>query len=126
MDLKILNYETVVNPPAWCELDLKALAHNFEQLQKLAGKNMSRNLGIMPVIKADAYGHGMTQVAECLRECGCKYWAVSNASEGLNLRAMGFKEKILLFESTTVTEAKDIIKYDLTPTVCALDMAHAL
>ena len=126
MDVRILNYETVVNPPAWCELDLKALAHNFEQLQKLASKNMSHTLGIMPVIKADAYGHGMTQVAECLRECGCKYWAVSNVGEGLHLRATGFQEKILLFESTLVSEAKDIVEYKLTPTVCVLDFAHAL
>jgi alanine racemase len=126
VELKILNYETVIHPPAWCELDLKALAHNFEQLQKLAAKNMSHTLGIMPVIKADAYGHGMVQVAECLRECGCKYWAVSNASEGLHLRATGFKEKILLFESTSVSEAKEIVKYGLTPTVNTLEMAHAL
>jgi len=87
---------------------------------------MTHSLGIMPVIKADAYGHGMSQVAECLTGCGCKYFGVSNASEGLNLRAMGFKQKILLFESTSVSEAREIIKYQLTPTVCALEMAHAL
>jgi alanine racemase len=126
MDVKILNFETVAHPPTWCEIDLKALAYNFEQLQKLASKNMSHSLGIMPVIKADAYGHGMTQVAECLRECGCKYWAVSNASEGLHLRATGFKEKILLFESTLISEAKEIIEYQLTPTVNTLEMGHAL
>ena len=126
MDLKILNYQTVVHPPAWCELDLKALAHNFEELQKLANKNMAHPLGIMPVIKAEAYGHGMIQVAECLRGCGCKYWAVSNASEGLHLRATGFNEKILLFESTLTSEAKEIVAYNLTPTVTTLEMAQAL
>src|SRR5579863_4355641 len=117
MEVKILNLETATHPPAWCEIDLKALAHNFEQLQKLAAKNMSHSSGVMPVIKADAYGHGMLQVAECLNECGCKYWGVSNANEGLFLRATGFKEKILLFESTFVSEAKDIVEYKLTPTV---------
>jgi len=126
VDVKILNSETVTHPPTWCELDLKALTHNFEQLQKLATKNMSHSLGVMPVIKADAYGHGMLQVAESLSECGCKYLGVSNVSEGVNLRVAGFKQKILLFESTLVSEAKDIIEYKLTPTVCALEMAHAL
>jgi alanine racemase len=126
LDVKILNYDTVVHPPTWCEIDLKALAYNFEQLQKLAAKNMSHSLGIMPVIKAEAYGHGMIQVAECLRECGCKYWAVSNANEGLHLRATGFNQKILLFESTLVSEAKDIVEYKLTPTLCSFEMAHAL
>ncbi len=126
MDVKILNFETVAHPPTWCEIDLKALVYNFEQLQKLAAKNMSHPAGVMPVIKADAYGHGMIQVAECLRECGCKYWGVSNVNEGLYLRATGFQQKVLLFESTLVSEAKDIVDHQLTPTVCTLEMAHAL
>ena len=96
MDVKILNFETVTHPPTWCEIDLKALAHNFEQLQKLATKNMSHSLGIMPVIKADAYGHGMIQVAECLSECGCKYWGVSNASEGVHLARGRFQTEDLI------------------------------
>ena len=87
---------------------------------------MSHSLGIMPVIKADAYGHGMLPVAECLSACGCKYWLVSNVTEGLSLRAAGFKQKILLFESTLTSEAKDIVDYKLTPTVCSMEMAHAL
>jgi alanine racemase len=126
MEVKILNFETVAHPPTWCDIDLKALAHNFEQLQKLAMKNMSHALGVVPVIKADAYGHGMIQVAECLNTCGCKYWGVSNVTEGVTLRAAGFKQKILLFESTLEQDAKDIVEYQLTPTVCVLEMAQAL
>jgi len=114
------------HPPTWCEVDLKALAYNFEQLQKLAAKNMLHPSGIMPVIKADAYGHGMLQVAGCLSECGCKYLGVSNATEGMALRVAEFKQKVLLFESTLASEAKDIVEYKLTPTVCDLEMAHAL
>jgi alanine racemase len=126
MNAKELNFETATHPPTWAEIDLKALVYNFEQLQKLAVKNMSHSLGIMPVIKADAYGHGMLHVAEALNGCGCKYFGVSNATEGMTLRVAEFKQKILLFESTLVSEAKDIVDYKLTPTVCALEMAHAL
>jgi len=126
MDSEILNFEMTTHSPTWCDIDLKALAHNFEQLQKLAVKNMSHSLGIMPVIKAEAYGHGMLRVAGCLNECGCKYFGVSNASEGISLRRAGFKQKILLFESTLVSQARDIVEHQLTPTVCALDMAQAL
>ena len=126
MDDKILNSPTAAHLSTWCELDLKALAYNFEQLQNLAERNMVHSLGIMPVIKADAYGHGMLQVAGCLDKCGCKYWVVSNLSEGIALRLAGFKQKILLVESTLAPEAKDIVEYKLTPTVCTLEMAHAL
>ena len=120
------NVGTVIHPSTWCEIDLKALAYNFQQLQKLAEKNMSHSVGIMPVIKADAYGHGMLEIAQRLNECGCKYWAVSNVSEGVSLRQAGFKQKILLFESTLVSEAGDIFEYQLTPTVGVLEMAQAL
>jgi alanine racemase len=126
MDSEILNFETTTHSPTWCDIDLKALAHNFEQLQKLAAKNMSHASGIMPVIKAEAYGHGMLRVAGCLNECGCKYFGVSNASEGISLRRAGFKQKILLFESTLASEAKNIVEYQLTPTVIAMEMAQAL
>jgi alanine racemase len=126
VDVKILNFTEVAHPPTWCEIDLKALAHNFDQLQKLAAKNMSHSLGVVPVIKADAYGHGMIQVAECLSTNGSKYWGVSNVSEGVTLRAAGFRQKILLFESTLGADAKDIVEYKLTPTVCVLEMAQAL
>jgi alanine racemase len=126
MKVKILNFETAVNPPVWCEIDLKALAHNYEQLQKLAAKNMSHSIGVMPVVKADAYGHGMLQVAECLTGCGCKYLGVSNVTEGVTLRAAEFKQKILVFESTWAPEARDIVEYHLTPTVCSIEMARAL
>jgi alanine racemase len=126
MDSNVINFETAIHPSAWVEIDLKALAHNFEQLQKLAQKNMSHPCGVMPVIKADAYGHGMLRVAETLNNCGCKFWGVSNVSEGMALRAAEFKQNILLFESTLPSDAKDIVEYKLTPTVCSRDMARAL
>lgn len=126
MDIKILNFDTVIAPLTWADIDLKALAHNYEQVTKLAVKNMTHAAGVMPVIKSDAYGHGMFQVAKALAGLGCKFLGVSNVSEGVTLRASGFKGKILLFESTIPRDAKDIIDHGLTPTVCSIDMAHAL
>lgn len=126
MNVRILNYETVIAPLTWAEIDLNAVAHNYEQLKKLSTRQMKHAVGIMPVIKSDAYGHGMIQVAKALQDIGCKYLGVSNVSEGVTLRASGFVGKILLFESTIPRDAKDIIDNGLTPTVCSLDMAHAL
>ena len=111
---------------AWTEINLKALAHNFQQLQKLAGHNMATNAGLMPVIKADAYGHGMIEVAKTLNEQGCRFLGVSNVAEGIALREAGFKQKILLFESTLVEDTQDIVENNLTPTVCTLELAEAL
>jgi len=110
----------------WIDIDRGALAHNWDQLTKLAASNMAHQAGIIPVIKADAYGHGMLEVAKVLSAKGCHFFGVSNVHEGIALREAGFKQRILLFESTLPQEAKDIVHYQLTPTVCHLDLAKEL
>lgn len=41
----------------WAEIDLKALSHNYQIVMKLSGSRR-----VIPVIKADAYGHGAVEV----------------------------------------------------------------
>ncbi len=112
----------------WCEIDLKALTHNYAQLVKLAAKHMTGRAKplIITVIKADAYGHGVVDVARALDAAGGTFFGVSNVDEGMTLRQHGFKQKILLFESTLPTDAKNIVAHDLTPTVCNKELAIAL
>src|SRR3989338_4955564 len=110
----------------WVEIDLNAMAANFAELKKLAAKNMAYNAGLIPVIKADAYGHGMLATAQCLDAQGCPLFAVSNVSEGIALRRAGFKQKVLLFESTLPQDAAAIVENQLTPTVCTPELAQAI
>ncbi len=46
---------------AWLEVDLDALRHNARLLRALSG-----GAALAPVVKADAYGHGLAAVAEAL------------------------------------------------------------
>ncbi|MEI7998779.1 MAG: alanine racemase [Candidatus Omnitrophota bacterium] len=124
--LKHLDQTTSLEPLTWAQIDLKAFEHNWIQLKKLATSNMAYNAGIMPVIKADAYGHGMIPTAQVLSNAGCKFFGVSNPQEGTSLREAGFKQKILLFESTLPQDAATILQQQLTPTVCSLDLASKL
>lgn len=110
----------------WTEVDLNAMVHNLNQLHKLAKSNMTSNAGIMPVIKADAYGHGVLEIAQALNDNGCALFGVSNVIEGMTLRDAGFKQKILLFESTLPEDAENIVEYLLTPTVCTKELADAI
>ncbi len=123
---KHLDPTTAIHPLTWAHIDLKAIQHNWTELTKLATTNMAHNAGIMPVIKADAYGHGMIPIAQTLSDNGCKFFAVSNLAEGLSLREAGFTQKILLFESTLPQEAHTMAQAHLTPTVCNLELAHQL
>ncbi len=57
--------------PTYAQIDLKALDHNVDYVQKL-----NPNKTIIPVIKANAYGHGAIKIMEhlvkkrCSRVCG--------------------------------------------------------
>ena len=119
----------------WVEIDLKALKHNFSEIKKLARKQFIKNShpakrknepDILAVIKADAYGHGMLQAANVLDRMGVSCFGVSDVAEGITLRKNGIKKPVLIFESTLPVYARDIVEYNLTPTVCTMSFASAL
>jgi len=74
------------------EIDLEALRHNFAQVRNLVGQSSS----ILAVVKSDAYGHGMVEVARELEVQGVEYLGVSTYSEGVTLRKNGLKTPILI------------------------------
>ncbi len=108
--------------PTRSEVDLKAIEHNFRLLKKMAAAHTE----LLPVIKGDAYGHGMLQVAALLDHLGVRFFGVSDVEEGMTLRLAGFKQNILLFESTLPEDAPLIIEYNLTPTICTHQLAASL
>jgi len=76
--------------PAIVHIDLGHLRHNYRLLEKQAGA-----AGVMAVVKANAYGHGMSLVATTLLGEGCRSFAVTDARAGVELRSMvdsGFRE----------------------------------
>lgn len=73
--------------PSTCHINLGALQRNFHRLGK------PENL--MPVIKADAYGHGLVPVAKALDQAGAVRFAVGTVSEAMTLRQEGFAQDAL-------------------------------
>ena len=57
----------------WAEIDLDALAHNYETLRRRIGAGVK----FLGVVKADAYGHGAVQVSRTLQELGADFLAFS-------------------------------------------------
>ncbi|MBZ0166909.1 MAG: alanine racemase [Candidatus Omnitrophica bacterium] len=123
----------------WCEIDLGAVRYNLRQVKKLAARNEflipSRGgdkkiktslMGVLCVIKADAYGHGMLEVSRIFDDEGVEMFGVSDINEGIALRDRGIKRPILLFESTLPEHIPFICEYNLTPTLCTLDFARRL
>lgn len=121
---------TIHEPLTFVTVDLAAVRHNFLTLQRLAQSQMVAgphpHLDLMCVIKADAYGHGMIEVGRVIDECGGKFFGISNVQEGIQLREAGFKQKILVFEATLPELAGPIVDYDLTPSICTIELASAI
>ncbi|MCW9013956.1 MAG: alanine racemase [Gammaproteobacteria bacterium] len=76
---------------ARASIDLSALQHNFQRVKQLAPSSR-----VMPVIKADAYGHGMIQVAQCLQQADA--FAVAQFGEAMALREAGINHPITVFQ----------------------------
>ena len=112
--------------PAWIEIDLKAVKHNYLAIKRFASAYAAKGISILPVVKADAYGHGMERIARLLNRAGVEIFGVSDVSEGIALRKSGIKKPILLLETSFSSCVKEIIDYNLIPTVCSLSFAKAL
>lgn len=115
---------------AWAEIDLGALRHNFRETKKLAffqlEPRISRELDILSVVKADAYGHGMVEVARAIDKEGGRFFVVSNVNEAIALRDAGCRRRILLLEAALPEIAPALLKHDLTPAVSSLPLARAI
>lgn len=104
------------------EIDLAALRWNFAQAQLLAGPGAR----LLPVIKSDAYGHGMVAAARELAQLSPWGFAVSGLEEALELRAAGINLPVLLLLGARPDEAAEAVRARLTPVVFDLAEAEAL
>lgn len=77
--------------PARVVINLAALHHNLAQVRALAPHSK-----IMAIVKADAYGHGITRVASALRAADA--FGVACLEEARELRAAGITHPVILLE----------------------------
>ena len=61
----------------WAEIDLAALRGNLAWLRHRVGPEKK----IITVVKADAYGHGLKQIAALLMQSGTDIFGVANLAE---------------------------------------------
>lgn len=79
---------------------------------------------VMAVVKADAYGHGMVQVAREALRAGASWLATATVEEGLALREAGISAPVLVLGATSLEEAVEGVRHDLTLTICSADMVR--
>lgn len=99
--------------PSWVEVCLTALRHNFRTILDYVQPDAT----VCAVVKSDAYGHGLLRSALAMQEEGAKWFAVTRADEGVELREAGITARILLLEGLWRGEEEAVVEYELTPTV---------
>lgn len=108
--------------PTVANINLDNLLFNYEQFRAY----MPKHVQIVPVIKADAYGHGAVNCARELKKVGAKTFCVAFADEAFQLRKAGIEENILLLGYTENIWAEEIMRYRLTPAVFTVEGARGL
>lgn len=105
----------------WAEIDLTALLHNFKIIKELSGDSR-----IMAVVKANAYGHNVAEIAPSLQKNGVDFFAVSNIDEALQLREIGITVPILILGYTPIGYEKQLYDNDISQCVYSYEYAKAL
>jgi alanine racemase len=101
--------------PTRVEIDLAALAANLRAIQAHVGAPM-----VMPILKANAYGHGLVRVGQLMQELGVKMIGVAYLEEGILLREAGVRTPILVLGGILGSQAPLFLQHDLTVTVSSL------
>jgi alanine racemase len=99
--------------PCEATIELDALRQNLALAQRLAGRRE-----VIAVVKADAYGHGVVNVAKALLSAGCPRLAVLTVPEGEVLRAAQIDAPVLVLAGArNDDEARVAAGLGLTPVV---------
>jgi alanine racemase len=96
----------------WVEINKNNLLHNLEQFRKLVGDSIK----IMAVVKANAYGHGLVEVANAIYE-KIDWFGVDSLSEAIKLRQLAIKKPILILGYTELNDLREAVKNNISLTV---------
>ena len=101
---------------SWVEVDAAALEQNVAAIRS----NLAPGCRMVPVVKANAYGHGYLQIARLLDGKQFPYIGVHNLEEALTLREGGINNDILILGyvpledlETTVEAGFDFVVYNI-------------
>jgi len=115
--------------PTVARVDLGALTSNFRRISEAVSRERGAQgaaPGIIPVVKANAYGHGAVQVARALENAGADLVACADIEEGAALRAAGVRAEILVFGALSVSDLDGLFDGRLTPTISTPGAARAV
>ena len=104
----------------WAEVNLQTLKENFLKLQAYTQSE------IMPIVKADAYGHGVIPVVKTLIACGARRYGVALLQEALEIKAVFPEVEVIVIGAPELEESDTVVKEGIVSTVFQLAQAQVL
>lgn len=104
----------------WAEVNLQTLKDNYSKLQVFTQSKM------MPIVKADAYGHGLIPVVKTLLECGAERFGVALLEEALEIKAVFPGLTVMVIGATELDHSDTLVKEEIIPAIFQLSHAQAL
>lgn len=102
-------------------MDLEALRENLAWLRHRVGPSVK----IMTVVKADAYGHGLKQIAALLMQSGTDVFGVANLAEARAIRSVGKGWPILMLGACLPDEIETAVRDEVMPTISSPEETRA-
>jgi len=99
-----------------------ALKHNYCLLQRRIGSDVR----LLAMVKADAYGHGLTDAANAFYDAGCRDFGVAETGEGVRLRSSGIQGNIFIFLGFVASDVSLFFQYNLIPVIYDIESAKTL
>ncbi len=102
--------------PTYVEVSLKTIKQNYENIKKSVP-----GVAVMPILKANAYGHGLVKIARFFDELKADYLGVAVLEEGILLREKGVSVPILVLGGILGNQVPLFLKNDLTLTASSIE-----
>ncbi len=96
----------------WVEINKNNLIHNLKTFRSL----IDPKVVLMSVVKSNAYGHGMVEVAKIAQD-EADWFGVDSVDEALELRKQGIAKPILILGYTLNERLKEVVKNEFSQTV---------
>ena len=107
---------------AWVQVRADALRDNYARVRDHVGLGT----GVLPMVKADAYGLGAEDVVRALTPLDPWGFGVAAVSEGVSLRALGFEGRILVCSPVPPEDVGEAVRSSLQLSISSVDALRHL
>jgi alanine racemase len=118
--MQAINHATITTNgivrPTVVEVNLQRLSENFQAIRQKVSPAK-----VMAILKANAYGHGLVEVARHMVSIGADFLGVAFLEEGILLREQGIQAPILVLGGIIGNQVPNFLKNNLTLTASSLE-----